>query len=263
MKAYVGLTRDPKLRDKLVRQDVGVVLLTEDISREIAVTIRASVPHPGEFSFARSHIAPPDIQTSVKRLEKVLVSWPSWFLDNGAFSAWKQTRPLDLVAWYSAVLFLVSLHNASRREMLPDFVVLPDIVAGGIDSLHFSAESLQMMELDGINRIVDFALVVQEGMDPAHFPWELPFQVLFVGGGALEWKFGTAEAWVEGAHAHGKRCHVGRVGTEKRVLFAREIGIDSIDSSLPLFSRDQTTRFLRALRAPLSGRLFPSSATPR
>lgn len=54
-------------------------------------------------------------------------------------------------------------------------------------------------------------------------------------------------AWTDLAHELGLLCHVGRVGGAKRVRWAREIGADSIDSSLPLWSRENLRVFLAAL----------------
>jgi hypothetical protein len=73
-----------------------------------------------------------------------------------------------------------------------------------------------------------------------------PYRGLFVGG-SLDWKLATAAAWVELAHARGMRCHIGRVGPADRVRWARDIGADSIDSSLPLRDRGKLVAFLRAL----------------
>jgi len=81
-----------------------------------------------------------------------------------------------------------------------------------------------------------------------------PISVLFVGG-TVEWKFKTGHEWVELAHSYGLICHIGRVGSMKRVIWARRIGADSIDSSLPLFSREKLERFLRALTRPLQAEL--------
>ena len=82
----------------------------------------------------------------------------------------------------------------------------------------------------------------------------VPISVLFVGG-TIEWKLRTGHKWVELAHEQGIRCHIGRVGSMKRVIWARKIGADSIDSSLPLFSREKLDRFLRALTVPLQAEL--------
>jgi len=63
----------------------------------------------------------------------------------------------------------------------------------------------------------------------------------------LPWKLRSAREWVRLAHRHGIKAHVGRVGTERRVAWARRIGADSIDSCLPLWSEENLERFLRGL----------------
>jgi hypothetical protein len=157
-------------------------------------------------------------------------------LDNGVFSDWQNGRPFD-VAKYEADLAKV------RATLLrPAFVVAPDIVAGGDQSLVFS--------LSWLERLRDLApvyLVVQDGMNPDAVSGALfAFGGLFVGG-TLRWKIRTGAQWVVLAHRHGKPCHIGRVGTPKRVLWAKRIGADSIDSCLPLWSEGQLQRFLKAV----------------
>ncbi len=60
-----------------------------------------------------------------------------------------------------------------------------------------------------------------------------------------------SNTWVQLATKRGLPCHVGRVGTFPRVLWARKIGATSIDSSLPLWSYGNFYRFLEALQQPL------------
>ena len=69
--------------------------------------------------------------------------WPRWALDNLVFSDWKAGRPFDEDAFRSDVLACLDL-SLPRR---PDFVVLPDVVAGGLDSLRLSMSWLE--EIDG------------------------------------------------------------------------------------------------------------------
>lgn len=68
-------------------------------------------------------------------------------------------------------------------------------------------------------------------------------------GGSMAWKLATAPRWTKFAHERGMPCHVGRVGTAKRVRWAARIGVDSIDSSLPLWSTAQLRLFIRAVDA--------------
>ena len=160
-----------------------------------------------------------------------------WTLDNGAFGDWRAQRPFDAQQFRGA---LARARNLSQ----PDFVVVPDRVAQGRDSLALS--------LDWRDECADVAppyLVVQDGMTEDDVVEVLEsFDGLFVGG-TLPWKLLTGAAWVRLAHAQGRRCHVGRVGTAKRVAWAKRIGADSIDSSLPLWSRSKMAGFVAAIRS--------------
>lgn len=161
----------------------------------------------------------------------------SWFFDNGAFRAWSRREPFDEHAFERDVA------RIRREGLTPDFVVAPDVVGGGLTSLAFS--------LSWVDRLAGLRvyLAVQDGMEPEHVaPHIGRFDGVFVGG-TLEWKLRTGVSWVDFAHAHGKPCHVGRVGTASRVEWARAIGVDSIDSSLPLWSVEKFEAFMGALRS--------------
>lgn len=169
-----------------------------------------------------------------------------WAFDNGAFGDWRAGRSLDEVAFRAALLRL------PLAPTKPDFIVLPDIVAGGASSLAFSASWITELEAFG----APLYLAVQDGMVPTDLAGILPrLGGIFVGG-SLPWKLREAARWVSSAHSHSLPCHIGRVGTARRVIWARRIGADSIDSSLPLFSRENLAAFTMALRCPLSMELF-------
>jgi len=144
-------------------------------------------------------------------------------LDNGAFTAWKRGQPFD------EARFMVAALKASRLPRRPDFGVVPDKVAGGLESLRFSLAWRDRL------RPYDWPwyLAVQDGMGPEHVaPWleARAFDGVFVGG-TRPWKYRTAATWLALARRHGVRLHVGGVGCPRRVLWARAIGADSIDSS--------------------------------
>lgn len=155
-------------------------------------------------------------------------------LDNGAFKDWTSGEAFDGEAFLRHVGLVASLS--------PDFVVVPDRVGGGLDSLALS--------LSWLPRLVGSAplyLVAQDGMrEPDVAPLLPLFAGLFVGG-TLPWKVATGAGWVSLAHSQGKPCHIGRVGTARRVGWAHRIGADSIDSCLPLWSRHNLNRFVRAV----------------
>ena len=56
-------------------------------------------------------------------------------------------------------------------------------------------------------------------------------------------KLGTAPEWIALAHAHGRRCHIGRIGTLARLEFARRLGADCVDSCQPLWNLERLEAF--------------------
>jgi hypothetical protein len=169
--------------------------------------------------------------------------WPPrrfpWFLDNGAFGDWRSGRTFDDAAFESC------LELAAGHSIAPDFVVCPDIVAGGAESLAFSLRWLDKCS----SRFPDLRwyLVVQDGMTAEMVrPHLHRFAGLFVGG-TLAWKIREGEAWARFAEANEMPCHVGRVGTARRVAWARRSNVSSIDSALPLWSEENLRSFLAAL----------------
>jgi hypothetical protein len=160
------------------------------------------------------------------------------FYDNGAYGDWKGGRSFDVARFRHEVARMLD------EDKRPDFLVAPDVVAGGGQSLCLSAEWLPQLA-----HVAPVYLAVQDGMSEADVePHARTFAGLFVGG-TLPWKIATAPAWIALAHRLGRPCHVARVGTAKRVRWAKRIGADSIDSSLPLWSRENLAVFLGALGA--------------
>lgn len=167
-----------------------------------------------------------------------------WFMDNGAFGDWLAGRGFNATAYERDLGKLVA------SDLRPDFLVVPDIVAGGHDSLRFS-----LSWVERLSNVAPLYFVVQDGMGEEIACDLAPFDGLFVGG-SLPWKLKTGAQWVQFAHELGLRCHIGRVGTERRVRWARRIGADSIDSSLPLWSEGNFRRFLKGFENSACGDLF-------
>lgn len=137
-------------------------------------------------------------------------------LDNGAWWAYQQRKPFDEAAFLSAWRLL----GASS-----DFVVLPDIVAGGMASLNFSIQWLS--RIDHRLRL----LAVQDGMTPRLVaPFLGPSLGIFVGG-STEWKEHTLTQWGSLAKELGIYLHVGRVNSRRRISLCTAAGADSFDGS--------------------------------
>jgi hypothetical protein len=116
---------------------------------------------------------------------------------------------------------------------------------GGMASLDFSLRWVPYLR-----GLAPLYFVVQDGMMPDQIgPAMGPFAGIFVGG-SVAWKTKTGKQWVHFAHALDRKCHIGRVGSARRVRWARAIGADSIDSCLPLWSADKLRVFCAALVHP-------------
>ena len=164
-----------------------------------------------------------------------------WAYDNGAFRDWKAERAFNMVQ------FTRDLWTIRNQSLRPDFVVLPDVPGNAAATIDMCHEWLDWTRQSLGDACPPLYFALQDGLSVAQAR-ELLDQVdgLFVGG-TLEWKLRTGEQWVALAHEYGRQCHVGRVGTFDRVRWAQRVGVDSIDSCLPLFSEGQFTRFCEAV----------------
>ena len=164
-----------------------------------------------------------------------------FFHDCRTFSDWRNGLPFDGVRWTR------DQWRIRNHGLHPDFVVVPDLIAAGLASLDLSARERPHVA-DGAPAY----LVVQEEMTPSIVASWLdeqpdPYHGIFVGGAALQWKIDTGPSWIALAHDRGMRCHLGRCGPPDRVRWARSVGFDSIDSSLPLRARHHMIAFIEAL----------------
>ncbi len=156
--------------------------------------------------------------------------WPEaglpYGLDNGAWTAFQAGTRFDVKAFERAV------------ELVGDsaeFIIVPDIVAGGLDSLEFSLEWIPKLEGIGRRRL----LAVQDGMRPEDIGGLLGDSVGIFVGGSTEWKWAHLPIW--GRLARKTECylHVGRVNTTRRFLECIRVGVDSVDgTSVTRFSKN-------------------------
>lgn len=139
-------------------------------------------------------------------------------IDNGAWTAHQQGAPWDEAAFRA----LVGALGAGA-----DFIVAPDIVAGGLTSLRLTERWLP--RLDGIGR---WRLVaVQDGMAADDVRPLLGHGVGIFVGGSTPWKLATVRAWGRLAAETGAYLHVGRVNTARRIALCASAGADSFDGT--------------------------------
>lgn len=107
------------------------------------------------------------------------------------------------------------------------WLVLPDIVCGGLASLALSLKWLD--RLRGHPSIL--LIAVQDGMTPEMIrPFLGPRVGIFIGG-STEWKVESAPKWGELAAETGCYLHMGRVNSVKRVGICATIGAKSCDGT--------------------------------
>lgn len=138
-------------------------------------------------------------------------------LDNGAWWSFQHGQPFDEVAFGRAV----DLFGEGS-----DFIVVPDIVAGGRASL-----DLSLSWLDRLKGVAPLLLAVQNGIEEADVAPLLGPQLGIFVGGSTEWKLATMAGWARLAHAHGAWVHVARVNTQKRIRRCAAAGADSFDGA--------------------------------
>ena len=139
-------------------------------------------------------------------------------LDNGAYGAWQKGKPFDVVAFE---------RHVERHGDSAEFVVAPDIVAGGEASLAMTIEWLPRLAGIGKRRLI----AVQDGMMPHHVEPYLSDRVGLFIGGTTEWKLRTLALWGSLARRTGAYLHVGRVNTARRMRLCHMVGADSIDGT--------------------------------
>ena len=146
-----------------------------------------------------------------------------YVLDNGAWSAHQAGQP-----WPEAPLLRL-LERVSRLERGPEWVVLPDIVGGGLESLDKSR-----LWHDAHGGLASrWLLAVQDGMTVEAVARALDDHGLagvFVGG-STRWKWESLPDWAALGLDKRLLVHVGRVNSLHRAQLCRDIGVSSIDGS--------------------------------
>lgn len=140
-------------------------------------------------------------------------------IDNGAWKAFQQKQPFDGEAFGR----LVESYGSAA-----DFVVIPDIVAGGRDSLEFS-----LSWLPKLRNIKHLLLPLQDGMTAREIGMVLRQNVkvgLFLGG-STEFKLREMYGWGMVAAAWKRHYHIGRVNTVRRIRLCAEAGAHSFDGT--------------------------------
>jgi hypothetical protein len=112
--------------------------------------------------------------------------------------------------------------------------VAPDVVADAAATITRSLPWLAKIRALGLPA----AFVAQDGQEDLLVPWD-QFDVLFIGG-STEWKLGSHSAAIASeARRRGKRVHMGRVNSHRRLITAALSHFcDSADGTYVAFGPD-------------------------
>lgn len=195
--------------------------------------------------------------------------YPTWAGDNGAFTTKKggfdpekfraMLRRPALVAAAATCEFVVA---PDKLVVLPDGAVVGDAV-GTLAQFPAWAEEIRAAGFP-------VAFVAQNGLEFMLdlVPWAL-VDVLFIGG-STEWKLSpAAKACVDRAKAEGKRTHMGRVNSYKRMVLAQSWAVDTADGTFLAFGPSKNLPRLLSWLEKLKGSptcssisQVPSTAAP-
>lgn len=177
-----------------------------------------------------------------------------WCIDNGCGPSMSGTVGAGYPGDQGFLALLAKLADNQARCL---FAVAPDVVGDARATLARSAPMLPQIRALGYQA----AFVAQNGQESLPVPWDT-FDVLFLGGTPecrpcgyvrpaddlktkacpfcsaklAEWKLSAdAARLVDEAKAHGKKIHMGRVNSFKRLLIAASWGCDSADGTYLIF----------------------------
>jgi hypothetical protein len=139
-------------------------------------------------------------------------------IDNGAWTAHQRGEQFDADA-FVAVL--------DKLGAGADWIVVPDIVAGGLASLRFSQSWLQRVRSYGQPVLI----AVQDGIDGYDVGSMLDERTGIFVGGTTAWKLRSLAKWGQVAQDRNCHLHVGRVNSMKRIAFCAGVGAHSFDGT--------------------------------
>ncbi|MFL5384698.1 MAG: hypothetical protein ACJ8GN_19415 [Longimicrobiaceae bacterium] len=199
-----------------------------------------------------------------------------WMLDCGSWPTYARAAadgrdPAEVVYERDHFRSQLDAEWAQNRAMRSaSIIVVPDRIGDGLGSLVESIDWLHdywselQSRADEDDSTYDACL--RAFMSREHMPWYLgvqpgmtphdldaacwhcdePIRDHFAGillGGTASWKGRTGAFWAAYARRHRLRLHYPRAGTPAKFDHAVEIGADSIDSALPLWTMDRFEQF--------------------
>lgn len=145
-----------------------------------------------------------------------------WAADNGRFAV----ERFDVDVWWTWLQQVAATPSCL-------FASAPDVVGDATATLTMSAPWFDPIHDLGL----PVAFVSQDGLTSCSTPWD-DLDVLFVGG-TDAWKFSAPSARLcREAIDRGKRVHVGRVNSERRIMRSITMGAHTVDGTFMRYGAD-------------------------
>lgn len=184
-------------------------------------------------------------------LGRMLVSRPvklypgeQWAWDNGAYRDWVGGCNMKGPDYEGLILSRIeNIYSLGK----PYLAILPDLVGKGDESLEYSLEWFPKLPADW-----PWYLALQDHMDSVKViqaVGEFPIKGFFLGGTDAFKK--EAELWAAIAHHLGLKFHYGRAGTMGKIIHAKMVKADSLDSAFPLWSMERLRSFAKIIQHDL------------
>ena len=144
-----------------------------------------------------------------------------WIADCGAWFDFQAGLPFNEEEYERFLLWI------AEQPVAPKFIVLPDKVAAGADSLAMSVR--WMNRVRSMHELV--LIPVQDGMEQADLEPLVSRNVGVFLGGSDAWKLATMKPWGDFCKARGVHYHVARVNTLRRFGLAAGAHATTADGS--------------------------------
>jgi queuine/archaeosine tRNA-ribosyltransferase len=183
-----------------------------------------------------------------------------WAFDNGAFADFKSGSSFNIKKYDKRIRQIEELINSGEITS-PLFAAIPDIVAGGneslLRSLHFYNTCIKDNALTRNEKsnykILSWYLVVQDGMTIESISYALDrmkkVKGIFVGG-SKPWKYENSVDIIKLAKSRKLKTHIGGIGSASKILWAKHIGADSVDSGVAMIHPSHLERVLNIHSRP-------------
>lgn len=149
-------------------------------------------------------------------------SFKDYAIDNGAWSAYSKG-----VSWnkiYEKRFRLICDVYGEKSN----FIVCPDIVAGGYKSLDLSLKYLDYLTIYGTKVLIP----VQDGIEPCSELYSvLSSKIGLFVGGTTNWKLNNLRTWSWVSEKTNSYLHVARVNSCKRMALCAALKINSFDGT--------------------------------